>query len=232
VVTFCRRLQKLLEDPRLGSRPVVYYTDTDIESQTNAAFLLGAYLVLMLGWSPDDAAAPFERVQPSPFRPFRDVNPPAQTRPPATPHPNPQIPNPKTQAPNPQPPNPGLSTLKPDSTPQTLNTKPETRNPNTETRNPRPSRPEPGNRSAQRLRPDNPRLSAVLPPHVPLHGNPRECGARFQAFGGCALGLFGGGTCVCANRSVTGGWRGGSMPDGSTSRRLTWSSSSATTARG
>ncbi|KAJ1475761.1 protein-tyrosine phosphatase-like protein, partial [Baffinella frigidus] len=73
VVSFCRRLSKLLNDPRLGQRPVVYYSDIDIESQTNAAFLMGAYLVVTLGWSPDDAAAPFHGIQPSPFKPFRDA---------------------------------------------------------------------------------------------------------------------------------------------------------------
>jgi len=73
VVSFCRSIRTLLQDPRLRGRPVVYYTETDSETLSNAAFLLGAYLVLVEGMSPEDAAAPFSRIQPSPFKAFRDA---------------------------------------------------------------------------------------------------------------------------------------------------------------
>ena len=73
VVTFCRSIWTLLKDPRRKGRPVVYYTEADSETLSNAAFLLGAYLVLVEGMSPEDAVAPFSRIQPSPFRAFRDA---------------------------------------------------------------------------------------------------------------------------------------------------------------
>mmetsp|Transcript_13736 Transcript_13736/g.32010 ORF Transcript_13736/g.32010 Transcript_13736/m.32010 type:complete len:376 (+) Transcript_13736:210-1337(+) len=74
VVQFCRRLRTLLHDPRLRGRPVVYYSQVDEAFATNTAFLLGAYLVLVEGWSPAVAAAPFERIEPSPFKMFRDAS--------------------------------------------------------------------------------------------------------------------------------------------------------------
>ena len=73
VVSFCRSLGTLLQDPRLRGRPVVYYAEADTGTLSNAAFLLGAYLVLIEGMSPEDAAAPFSRIQPSPFKAFRDA---------------------------------------------------------------------------------------------------------------------------------------------------------------
>ena len=73
VVSFCRAIRGLLQDPRLKGRPVIYYTEADSETLANAAFLLGAYLLLVEGMSPEDAAAPFSRIQPSPFKAFRDA---------------------------------------------------------------------------------------------------------------------------------------------------------------
>ncbi|KAJ1494829.1 protein-tyrosine phosphatase-like protein, partial [Baffinella frigidus] len=73
VVSFCRSIRTLRKDPRLLGRPVAYFTDTDSETLANVAFLFGAYLVLVEGKSPEDAAAPFSRIQPSPFKAFRDA---------------------------------------------------------------------------------------------------------------------------------------------------------------
>ena len=73
LVQFCRRMRTLLHDPRLRGRPVIYYSQVDEAVCTNAAFLLGAYLVLAEGWSPEAAAAPLERIEPSPFKMFRDA---------------------------------------------------------------------------------------------------------------------------------------------------------------
>ena len=73
-VTVCRQLRALLSDPRLGSRPVCYYTGPATEDQTNAAFILAAYLVLVCGLSPEDAWAPFTMVHPDSFLPFRDAS--------------------------------------------------------------------------------------------------------------------------------------------------------------
>eukprot|EP00290_Baffinella_frigidus_P029308 CAMPEP_0180233886 /NCGR_PEP_ID=MMETSP0987-20121128/28330_1 /TAXON_ID=697907 /ORGANISM="non described non described, Strain CCMP2293" /LENGTH=349 /DNA_ID=CAMNT_0022199765 /DNA_START=143 /DNA_END=1189 /DNA_ORIENTATION=+ len=73
VVQFCRQLRTLLHDPRLRGRPVIYYSQLDEAFCTNTAFLLGAYLVLVERWSPEAAAAPLERIEPSPFKMFRDA---------------------------------------------------------------------------------------------------------------------------------------------------------------
>jgi cell division cycle 14 len=72
-VSFCIRTRNLLSDERFKDRKFVHSTTKDEASNTNAAFLLGAYLVLVEGWSPDEAAAPFDCIQPSPFKPFRDA---------------------------------------------------------------------------------------------------------------------------------------------------------------
>ncbi|KAJ1485174.1 protein-tyrosine phosphatase-like protein, partial [Baffinella frigidus] len=74
VVSFCRKLRSVADDPRLCGRKIVYYCTSDPQLASNAAWLLGAYLVLVEGVSPRDAAAPFERIQPSPFKPFRDAS--------------------------------------------------------------------------------------------------------------------------------------------------------------
>ena len=59
---------------KAGGRTLVYCIDPSPESQANAAFLLGAFLVLHEGWSPDDAVAPFLcSTAPFALRPFRDA---------------------------------------------------------------------------------------------------------------------------------------------------------------
>ncbi|KAJ1481843.1 dual specificity protein phosphatase [Baffinella frigidus] len=73
-VTFCRKIRAVLCDPRISGREVVFYAEAlNSEFRTNAAYLLGAYLVLHEGWSPEKAAAPFERIVPSPWAHFRDA---------------------------------------------------------------------------------------------------------------------------------------------------------------
>jgi hypothetical protein len=70
-VSFCRQLRHLLRDRRLAGRPVVYYTNDEPAHRTNAAFLLGAYLALVEHWAPEQAVAPIDQIQPSPFLSFR-----------------------------------------------------------------------------------------------------------------------------------------------------------------
>ena len=72
-VRFCIRTRNLLSEEQFKDREIVYGTTSDEATNTNAAFLLGAYLVLVEKWTPEEAAAPFERIQPSPFKPFRDA---------------------------------------------------------------------------------------------------------------------------------------------------------------
>ncbi|KAJ1479822.1 dual specificity protein phosphatase, partial [Baffinella frigidus] len=73
VVTFCRNLRDLLQDPRLAGRKVCYYTGPAAEDRTNAAFLLAAYCVLEMDMTPAEAWAPLARIQPTPFKMFRDA---------------------------------------------------------------------------------------------------------------------------------------------------------------
>ena len=54
----------------MGARPSATCNDPQLAS--NAALLLGAYLVLAEGTNIRDAAAPFERIQPSSFKLFQD----------------------------------------------------------------------------------------------------------------------------------------------------------------
>ena len=68
-------MQDILSSPAARHK-LVHYSYRDEAANTNAAFLLASYLVLVEGWTPQEAAAPFERIKPSPFKPFRDVNHP------------------------------------------------------------------------------------------------------------------------------------------------------------
>ena len=60
VYQFCKLIRSKISDPRLGSRLCTYYAESDGPRRTNASFLLGAYLVIIQGWSPEDATAVFE----------------------------------------------------------------------------------------------------------------------------------------------------------------------------
>jgi len=60
VYQFCKLITSKTSDPRLGSRVCTYYAESDGHRRTNASFLLGAYLVIMHGWTPEDATAVFE----------------------------------------------------------------------------------------------------------------------------------------------------------------------------
>mmetsp|Transcript_28229 Transcript_28229/g.57267 ORF Transcript_28229/g.57267 Transcript_28229/m.57267 type:complete len:490 (+) Transcript_28229:112-1581(+) len=74
IVSFCNELQAhrstLLDD----SRPLVYYTVSNAQQATNAALLLGCFLMLEEGWSSEATAYVFEAIQPSPFVPFLDAS--------------------------------------------------------------------------------------------------------------------------------------------------------------
>eukprot|EP00961_Rhodomonas_salina_P248778 3362461-Rhodomonas_salina.1 len=73
VVRFCDFMQEKMLDRRLRGRHLVYYSDAKQTHTSNTAFLLGAYLVLVQKWTPEEAAKPFEAIKPSPFKPFRDA---------------------------------------------------------------------------------------------------------------------------------------------------------------
>jgi cell division cycle 14 len=73
VVSFCRELRALEADTRLRGRPIIVYSLTEFELSTNAAFLLGSYLMLTKGWTAEEAYAPFSLLPKSLIRPFRDA---------------------------------------------------------------------------------------------------------------------------------------------------------------
>uniref|UniRef100_A0A7S0H7X9 protein-tyrosine-phosphatase n=1 Tax=Hanusia phi TaxID=3032 RepID=A0A7S0H7X9_9CRYP len=70
---FCTYMYQKLSDQRLSNRVLVYYAEKDAALRTNAAFLLGAFLVVMEGWSPEEASSAFAEMGPKLFMPFRDA---------------------------------------------------------------------------------------------------------------------------------------------------------------
>jgi cell division cycle 14 len=50
---------------------IYHYTSNDPKKRANAAYLMGAYLVIVKGKTGDEAYSFFENIYP-PFKPFRD----------------------------------------------------------------------------------------------------------------------------------------------------------------
>eukprot|EP00286_Rhodomonas_abbreviata_P023166 CAMPEP_0181298566 /NCGR_PEP_ID=MMETSP1101-20121128/5853_1 /TAXON_ID=46948 /ORGANISM="Rhodomonas abbreviata, Strain Caron Lab Isolate" /LENGTH=404 /DNA_ID=CAMNT_0023403601 /DNA_START=188 /DNA_END=1402 /DNA_ORIENTATION=+ len=73
VVRFCYLVHARMEDPRTANRHLIFYCDPDTAYLTNTAFLLGAYLVLVRNWTPEEAVRPFASIEACPFRQFRDA---------------------------------------------------------------------------------------------------------------------------------------------------------------
>jgi len=73
VYIFCQLLDKKLVDVRLLRKKLYLFTSYDSTKRTNAAFLVGAYLVIRQKMSPEEAFKPFEGLQNS-FLPFRDAS--------------------------------------------------------------------------------------------------------------------------------------------------------------
>jgi len=73
VHSFALFMRKYWHCQALQNRELVYYSDDTPESRTNCAFLLSAFLVVEMGYTADQAWAPFSTITGSPFRPFRDA---------------------------------------------------------------------------------------------------------------------------------------------------------------
>uniref|UniRef100_A0A7S4PI06 protein-tyrosine-phosphatase n=2 Tax=Guillardia theta TaxID=55529 RepID=A0A7S4PI06_GUITH len=73
VYEFCKYMQEKLQDPRLANRQLVYYAERDVALRTNAAFLLGTYLIVVEQWTPEEAALAFASMGKRLFVPFRDA---------------------------------------------------------------------------------------------------------------------------------------------------------------
>jgi hypothetical protein len=82
--------EKLEQHPKEG-KSVVLVTNAKPETRTNAATLVGCYLVLERGLTPEEAWAPFEFENSSPFVTYRDASFDEVFKP------EPQIPNPETR---------------------------------------------------------------------------------------------------------------------------------------
>lgn len=69
---FCTELEKSLNCAEFEDSKLFHYTSLSFDKRANAAFLMGAFQILVLGRSADNAWLPFSKL--SPFRPFRDAS--------------------------------------------------------------------------------------------------------------------------------------------------------------
>lgn len=72
VYRFCRQLQSLLSDPKHSSRTICHYSRSDPAKRANAAFLMGAYQVVVMKQTAEEAWRPFKSA--AAFVPFRDAS--------------------------------------------------------------------------------------------------------------------------------------------------------------
>jgi len=71
---FVRELDKLIKNQDKYANCIIYHhTSTNSAKRANAAYLMGAFQVLVLGRTADEAWQPFKNVD-TPFRPFRDAS--------------------------------------------------------------------------------------------------------------------------------------------------------------
>lgn len=71
---FCEKLTAKLRSRKLSNKRIYFYSSTHPHRRANAAMLISAYAMLVLGRSPEDAYAPFRGTYP-PFPPFHDASP-------------------------------------------------------------------------------------------------------------------------------------------------------------
>lgn len=48
-----------MESPAHSKKQIIYYSGTHRHKRANSAFLMGGFLVVMLGWTPEEAFRPF-----------------------------------------------------------------------------------------------------------------------------------------------------------------------------
>ena len=70
---FVVELEKLMTNADYSSSKIIHHTSLDVAKRANAAYLMGAYQVIVMKKSAVEAWAPFINVNP-PFRPFRDAS--------------------------------------------------------------------------------------------------------------------------------------------------------------
>lgn len=70
---YITELDKILKDERFKETLIFHQTSKDSSKRANAAYLMGAYMVVVMGKTGDEAAAAFDNIKP-PLRPFRDAS--------------------------------------------------------------------------------------------------------------------------------------------------------------
>ena len=56
---FCEKLNSKINDSRLANRVICYYSDSSFAKRANAVYLIGAWQVIYLNRTPEEACAPF-----------------------------------------------------------------------------------------------------------------------------------------------------------------------------
>ncbi|CAE7510556.1 Cdc14a, partial [Symbiodinium pilosum] len=69
---YCKALEAKLGDSNLADKRIVHYCSHDPKKRANAATLVCAFQVIVLGKPADEAYKPFQSVYP-PFLPYRDA---------------------------------------------------------------------------------------------------------------------------------------------------------------
>lgn len=70
---FVTELEKLLTNKDYAKSKIIHYTTLDVAKRANAAYLMGAFQIMVLKKTALEAWAPFAEVEP-PFKPFRDAS--------------------------------------------------------------------------------------------------------------------------------------------------------------
>lgn len=68
---YVTELEKLLRHPDYLTNQIYHYTSTDYAKCANSAYLMGAYQIIIMGYSAEKAFEPFSEIK---FVPFRDAS--------------------------------------------------------------------------------------------------------------------------------------------------------------
>lgn len=71
---YCNKVNKKLKSITLAKKKIVHYTSFDARKRANAAFLVGAYQILYLKRTPEEAYRPLVAGNSPPYLPFRDAS--------------------------------------------------------------------------------------------------------------------------------------------------------------
>ena len=70
---YCHELEKIIKDPQYKKNVIFHYTTTDSAKRANAGFLMGAFQMIVLNKTAEEALKPFNCIQPA-LRNFRDAS--------------------------------------------------------------------------------------------------------------------------------------------------------------